>query len=56
MPDRGPTEAALINFDPFGAPAVISLHPKRSEANWTMASLARAAAAIAAVLVREGVD
>jgi integrase len=32
------------------------LHPEDFEANWVMASVKRAAAAVAAILVREGVD
>lgn len=38
------------------APISIGLHPECEGANWTMASITRAAAAVAAILVREGVD
>ncbi len=35
---------------------MISLHSEGNGANWAMASLARAATAIAAILIREGLD
>lgn len=43
-------------FGPFGHSGAIGLHPGDCDANWPMASIKRAAAAIAAILVREGVD
>ena len=41
---------------PYGASGAIGLHSGRDQANWSMASIKRAAAAVAAILVREGVD
>jgi len=41
---------------PYGASSAIGLHSGRDQANWSMASVKRAAAAVAAILVREGVD
>jgi integrase/recombinase XerD len=46
----------MIDFDLSAPPATVSLHPERTDANWAMASLTRAAGAIAAILVREGLD
>src|SRR5271157_2130292 len=43
-------------FGPPGHSEARGLHPGDFEANWIMASVKRVAAAIAAILVREGVD
>src|SRR5271165_2273200 len=43
-------------FDPYQPSKATGLHSGCDEANWVMASVKRAAAAIAAILVREGVD
>jgi integrase/recombinase XerD len=44
------------NSGSYGAPVATGLHSECLEANWVMASVKRAAAAVAAILVREGVD
>ncbi len=43
-------------FGPHGHSETPGLHPGDFEANWVMASVKHVAAAIAAILVREGVD
>ncbi len=40
----------------YGASSAIGLQFEHDQANWSMASVKRAAAAVAAILVREGVD
>jgi hypothetical protein len=45
-----------VCFGPCGHSRAQGLHPKDFEANYVMASVKRAAAAVAAILVREGVD
>ena len=42
--------------DPYGASSAIGLQFGHDQANWSMASIKRAATAVAAILVREGVD
>ncbi|HEX4145901.1 MAG TPA: hypothetical protein VHY91_20530, partial [Pirellulales bacterium] len=43
-------------FGPYEPSKAPGLHSGHHEANWVMASVKRAAAAVAAILVREGVD
>jgi integrase/recombinase XerD len=54
-PDRVRQGRPLSISAPLRASVTISLYPEGNEANWIMASIARAAA-IAAILVREGLD
>jgi integrase/recombinase XerD len=41
---------------PYAAPGASGLHPEYGKAYWIMVSVTRAAIAVAAILVREGVD
>ena len=52
----GPRRLAQAHTGAFGIPNAISLHSELGKTNCGMAPIARAAAAIAAVLVREGID